>query len=52
MLFKTIIGQTQVKSKLITSSTENRVSHALLFFGQPGSGVLPLARAFAQFFEL
>ncbi|MBK9636316.1 MAG: hypothetical protein IPO63_00270 [Bacteroidetes bacterium] len=49
MLFQSIIGQQSVKSKLITSSTENRVSHALLFFGQPGSGVLPLARAFAQF---
>lgn len=49
MLFQSIIGQSQVKSKLISSSTENRVSHALLFFGQPGSGVLPMARAFAQF---
>ncbi|MBK7965684.1 MAG: hypothetical protein IPK10_10645 [Bacteroidetes bacterium] len=42
-------GQQSVKTKLISSSTENRVSHALLFFGQPGSGVLPMARAFAQF---
>jgi DNA polymerase-3 subunit delta' len=49
MVFQSIIGQQSVKSKLILSSTENRVSHALLFFGQPGSGVLPMARAFAQF---
>ena len=49
MLFSSIIGQAHVKDKLIISSNENRVSHALLFFGQPGSGVLPLARAFAQF---
>lgn len=49
MLFRDVIGQQAVKEKLINSSREGRVSHALLFFGQPGAGVLPLARAFAQF---
>lgn len=49
MQFREVIGQTAVKERLLNSSREGRVSHALLFFGQPGSGVLPMARAFAQF---
>lgn len=49
MQFASVIGQQAVKERLLSSCREGRVSHALLFFGQPGSGVLPLARAFAQF---
>ena len=49
MQFSSVIGQQAVKDRLISSSREGRVSHALLFFGQPGSGVLPMARAFAQY---
>lgn len=49
MQFASVIGQQAVKDRLISSSREGRVSHALLFFGQPGSGVLPMARAYAQF---
>ncbi len=49
MQFRDVIGQQAVKERLLTSSREGRVSHALLFFGQPGSGVLPLAQAFGQF---
>lgn len=49
MQFSSVIGQQAVKERLISSSREGRVSHALLFFGQPGSGVLPMARAYAQF---
>lgn len=49
MQFADVIGQQAVKKRLIASSREGRVSHALLFFGPPGSGVLPLARAFAQY---
>jgi len=49
MLFKNIIGQAQVKEKLIQSVKENRVSHAQLFLGMPGSGDLALALAYAQY---
>jgi len=49
MQFQSVIGQNTVKEKLISSSRDGRISHALLFFGQPGAGVLPLARAYAQF---
>ncbi|MBL7925070.1 MAG: DNA polymerase III subunit delta, partial [Bacteroidia bacterium] len=49
MQFSEVIGQQAVKNRLVQSAREGRVSHALLFFGQPGSGVLPMARAFAQY---
>lgn len=49
MLFQGVVGQAGVKQRLLQSSREGRVSHALLFFGPPGSGVLPMAMAFAQY---
>jgi DNA polymerase-3 subunit delta' len=49
MQFRSVVGQHPVKQRLLQSSREGRVSHALLFFGPPGSGVLPLAMAFAQY---
>ncbi len=49
MLFKEIIGQEATKQRLIKMAVEDRISHALLFLGQTGSGTLPLAVAFAQF---
>ncbi len=49
MLFIDVIGQVEVKERLIRSVNENRVSHALLFLGTEGSGNLPLALAFAQY---
>ncbi|MFN8155435.1 MAG: hypothetical protein U0Y08_14175 [Bacteroidia bacterium] len=49
MQFASVIGQQAVKERLISSGREGRISHALLFFGQPGAGVLPMARAYAQF---
>src|SRR3954465_12006595 len=49
MLFKEVIGQSEVKQRLLKSAKENRVSHALLFLGAEGSGNLPLAVAFAQY---
>jgi DNA polymerase-3 subunit delta' len=49
MFFKDVIGQSEVKERLIHSVNENRVSHALLFLGSEGSGNLPLALAFAQY---
>jgi DNA polymerase-3 subunit delta' len=49
MLFKEIVGQEPLKNKLIDTVRENRVSHAWLFFGPEGSGVLPLSLALAQY---
>ena len=49
MLFKEIIGQNEVKKRLIRSVQENRVSHAQLFLGAEGNGSLPLALAYAQY---
>lgn len=49
MQFKDIIGQAEVKSKLVELIQHNRLSHALLFIGKEGSGVLPLSLAFAQY---
>jgi DNA polymerase-3 subunit delta' len=49
MLFKDVIGQTEVKQHLIELVRFNRVSHALLFLGAEGSGALPLALAFSQY---
>ena len=49
MQFRNVIGQQQVKQRLINTVKENRVSHAQLFLGPQGSGTLPLAIAYAQF---
>ena len=48
-MFKDVIGQASVKQHLVELVHSNRLSHALLFLGQEGSGALPLALAFAQF---
>ena len=49
MQFSQIIGQTEVKERLIRSVKENRVSHAQLFLGPSGCGSLALALAYAQY---
>jgi DNA polymerase-3 subunit delta' len=49
MFFRDIIGQGVLKNRLVQTVTENRVSHAWLFFGPEGTGVLPLALAFAGY---
>jgi DNA polymerase-3 subunit delta' len=49
MRFEEVIGQKEIKSKLIQSVTDNRISHAQLFLGPEGSGSFPLALAFAQY---
>lgn len=49
MLFREVIGQESVKANLRASRKEGRISHAQLFFGPPGSGVLPMAMAYAQY---
>ncbi len=49
MQFKDIIGQEEVKRRLVQTVKENRISHAQLFFGPEGSGKLALAIAYGQF---
>lgn len=49
MQFKEVIGQEEVKKRLINSVKENRISHAQLFYGLEGSGKLALALAYAQY---
>lgn len=49
MLFKKVIGQQEIKRKLIQTVQENRISHAQLFHGKEGTGGLQLALAYAQY---
>ena len=49
MRFKDVIGQDEIKSKLVQAYKENRVSHSYLFYGIPGIGKMALAIAFAQY---
>ena len=49
MQFKEIINQQLAKQNLAELVQNNRLSHALLFLGKEGTGVLSLALAFAQY---
>jgi DNA polymerase-3 subunit delta' len=49
MRFKDIPGNIKVINKLIASAEEQRIAHAQMFIGPPGSGKLMVALAFAQF---
>ena len=49
MKFSEILGQEHLKSHLIKSTDNGRISHAQLFVGKEGSGVLPMAIAYAQY---
>jgi DNA polymerase-3 subunit delta' len=49
MLFKQVIGHTEIKKKLIRTIREEHVSHAQMFLGPEGCGNLPLAMAYAQY---
>ncbi|TFH22588.1 MAG: DNA polymerase III subunit delta, partial [Bacteroidia bacterium] len=49
MLFKEIIGQQELKQKLLGLVRDDRTPHALMLFGPPGTGKLPLAIAMAQY---
>lgn len=49
MLFNQVIGQHEIRERLIQTVSENRVAHAQLFFGGEGYGKLSLAIAYAQF---
>lgn len=49
MLFSNIIGQAEIKSKLIQTVKDRRISHAQLFLGDEGFGSLALAVAYAMY---
>jgi DNA polymerase-3 subunit delta' len=49
MKFQEVTGQQVIINRLIRTVQDNRVSHSWLFFGEEGTGALPLAIAFAQF---
>ena len=49
MSFKNVIAQSGTKHHLVEMVQHNRLSHALLFLGNEGSGALPLGIAFAQY---
>ena len=49
MLFSQIIGQQEIKSRLIRTVTEQRIPHAQLLRGPEGVGKLALAIAYAQY---
>lgn len=48
MKWDEIIGQQYLKKQLQNSIKEDRISHAQLYIGKPGYGVLPLALAYAS----
>ncbi|MCK0161211.1 ATP-binding protein [Allomuricauda sp. F6463D] len=49
MLFKNVLGLEHIKNHLVTTAENGRVAHAQLFVGPEGSGVLPMAIAYAQY---
>lgn len=49
MQFKEVIGQQDIKNRLLSSINDHRVSHAHLFLGNDGSGNLALALAYVQY---
>ncbi len=49
MKFADVIGHNAIKNRLIRTVKDNRVSHAQMFLGPPGSGKLALAIAYAQY---
>lgn len=48
MDFSRVIGQKHLKSHLLKTVENDRIPHAQLFVGASGSGVLPMAIAYAQ----
>lgn len=49
MQFRNVIAQENIKTQLMRSVQENRVSHAQLFLGPEGCGNLAMALAYAQY---
>ncbi len=51
MFFKDIIGQEEIKKRLIHSVKSGQIAHAQLFCGPEGIGKLPLALAYARYIQ-
>ncbi len=49
MFFKDILGLSHIKTHLTLSADAGRIPHAQLFVGPEGSGLLPMALAYAQY---
>lgn len=49
MFFKEVIGQEEIKQRLIREVRENRIPHARIISGPAGVGKLPLALAYARY---
>ncbi|MGV6845872.1 MAG: DNA polymerase III subunit [Lutibacter sp.] len=49
MEFSAVLGHENLKKHLIQTVNNDRISHAQLFIGNEGSGVLPLAIAYANY---
>lgn len=49
MYFRDVIGQEEIKQRLIKEVKEGRIAHAQLFCGGEGVGKLPLAIAYARY---
>lgn len=51
MLFRDIIGQDEIKRRLIESVKHNQIAHAQLFGGGEGIGKYPMALAYARYIQ-
>lgn len=49
MLFSEVLGLPHIKNHLTTTADRGRIPHAQLFVGSHGSGILPMAIAYAQY---
>lgn len=49
MFFRDIVGQSEIKERLIRTAREGLIPHAQLFCGPEGIGKFPLALAYAQY---
>ena len=49
MLFSEVLGLPHIKNHLTTTADRGRIPHAQLFTGKTGSGLLPMAIAYAQY---
>jgi DNA polymerase-3 subunit delta' len=49
MFFKDVVGQEELKKRLIQSVRDERISHAQLFSGPEGTGKLVMAIAYARY---
>lgn len=49
MFFRDIVGQSELKERLVQGVKQGRIPHAQLWYGKEGVGKIPLAIAYAQY---